>query len=88
VFDYNSKKRVYGRQEDHDSSADVDAYQVVPIAEREKKLIRAPKRQSKSRYYNNPSVSKFSDQQIDSSKINECYEERNDTMIGDFDPDF
>jgi hypothetical protein len=55
----------------------------VPIAENEKeeRFNNAPKRRSNQRRYNNSAVSKFSDQQIDSSQLNPDFVEKNDTVI-------
>lgn len=72
VFDYKpeKKKMVYGTYND-ESSGEMDDYQVVPI-ENEERFSMAPQRKSKQkRSYNRSNVSKFSEQQIDSSQVNQ-----------------
>ena len=76
VFEYkgDTNKRSYGTYNEAaaESSAEMDSYSVVPITmpERSERLFNAPQRKSKQkRSYNQSAISKFSDQQIDSSKM-------------------
>ena len=75
VFEYkNDNQRSYGTYNEAaaESSAEMDSYSVVPITmpEKSERLFNAPQRKSKlKRSYNQSAVSKFSDQQIDSSKM-------------------
>lgn len=98
VFEYKRdnkrQERAYGSYNDPaaDSSGEMDSYSVVPIPmpERNDRIFNAPQRKSKQkRSYNQSAVSKFSDQQIDSSKVNqEFLEPVNDTIDYGFNQEF